>query len=63
MEVVVTDSYARVESHEAVEAEFLRSPDVVAKAIKLAMELSRQAPPVQMMMMANGVPTMPGKQF
>ena len=68
LNVVVTDSYARVESHEAVEAAFLLNPDEVAEAIKLAMELARQPPPMQMMMapppgptIAMGVPTVAGK--
>ena len=49
IDVYVSSSSAHVESHEAVEAEFLKHPEEAAEAIRIAMMLARQAPPVQMM--------------
>ena len=61
--MIVTADTARVESHEAVEADFIANPDEAAQAIRLAMELTQQAPPpIQMMMMgpsAQVMQTMP----
>ena len=53
IDVVVTSDYARVESHEAVECQFLKHPEEAAEAIRTAMMLARQTPPVQQMMPAR----------
>ena len=59
----MTADTTRVESHEAVEADFIANPEEAAQAIRLAMELAQQAPPpVQMMMMPQqGQMMMPGQ--
>ena len=40
--VIATADSVRVESHEAVEATFLRNPDEAADAIRLAMQLTME---------------------
>jgi hypothetical protein len=40
--VIVTSDSVHVESHEAVEAKFLKDPDGAAEAIRLAMQLALQ---------------------